>query len=238
MAGLGTLINVSAIIAGSLIGLIFGSLLKERVQETLMDACGLGTLFLGIGGTISKMLTISHGSLSTTSSMMMILSLVIGGLIGELINIEAFFERFGAWLKVKSGNAKDPAFTEAFVSASLVVCIGAMAVVGAIQDGISHNPDTLIAKSVLDFIIIIVMTATLGKGCLFSFVSVGLLQGSITLLSSLIAPIMTKTALNNLSLVGSILIFCVGINLLFDQKKIRVANFLPSLIIAVIFAFF
>ncbi len=238
MAGLGTLINVGAIIVGGLLGLIFGSLLKKQLQETLMTACGLGTLFLGISGALSKMLTISKKSLSTTSTMMMILSLVLGGLIGELINIEALFERFGEWLKFKSGNAKDKAFTEAFVSASLVVCIGAMAVVGSIQDGIYHNPDTLIAKSVLDFIIIIVMTASLGKGCLFSFVSVGLLQGSITLLSSLIAPIMTKTALNNLSLVGSILIFCVGINLLFDQKKIRVANFLPSLIIAVIFAFF
>lgn len=237
MPGLGTLINVGAIIAGGLIGLIFGSFLKQRIQQTLMIACALGTIFIGISGALSKMLVIQKGILSTQNSMMMILSLVLGGFIGELINIEAFFGRFGEWLKQKSGNAKDPAFTEAFVNASLVVCIGAMAVVGSIQDGIAHNPDTLIAKAVLDFIIITVMSASMGKGCLFSFVSVGLLQGSITLLATLLAPLMTSNALNNLSLVGSILIFCVGINLLFD-RHIRVANFLPSLIIAIIFAFF
>lgn len=237
MPGLGTLINVGAIIAGGLIGLIFGSFLKQRIQETLMQACALGTLFLGIGGALSKMLVISNGSLTTKDSMMMILSLVIGGLIGELLNIEALFGRLGDFLKEKSGNAKDPDFTSAFVNASLVVCIGAMAIVGSIQDGIAHNPDTLIAKSVLDFTIIIVMTATMGKGCLFSFVSVGLLQGSITLLASLLAPLMTKAALNNISFVGSILIFCVGINLLSD-RHIRVANFLPSLIVAIIFSLF
>lgn len=237
MPGLGTLINVAAIISGGIIGILFGNFINNRVQETLIAATGIGTIFLGISGAMEKMLKINNGSLSTTLSMMMILSLVIGGLIGEIINIEHYLEVFGDFLKNKSGNSKDPTFTKGFVDASLVVCIGAMAIVGAINDGIYHQPDTLIAKSVLDFIIIMVMASAEGKGVVFSFISVGLLQGSITILARLIKPLMTTAALTNISLVGSVLIACVGINLVFG-KKVRVANFLPGLIIAVIFAFF
>lgn len=236
MPGIGTVINVTAIICGGLLGLNFGHLLKARVQETLMVACGLGTMFLGIAGAVEKMLVIKQGGLTSTSSLMMILSLAIGGLLGELLNLEGYFEAFGHFLKHKTGNSKDPAFTKAFVDASLVVCIGAMAIVGAINDGIYHKPETLIAKSILDFVIVMVMTSAEGRGCIFSFVSVGILQGSITLLAHFIRPIMTSAALSNISLVGSILIFCVGLNLLWE-KKVRVANFLPSLVVAVIFAF-
>lgn len=236
MPGIGTVINVTAIICGGLLGLNFGHLLKARVQETLMVACGLGTMFLGIAGAIEKMLQVKNGQLTSGSSLMMILSLAIGGLLGELLNIEAYFESFGHFLKHKTGNSKDPAFTTAFVDASLVVCIGAMAIVGSINDGIYHKPDTLIAKSILDFVIVMVMTSAEGKGCIFSFVSVGLLQGSLTLLAHYIKPVMTTAALANISLVGSVLIFCVGVNLLWD-KKVRVANFLPALVVAWIFAF-
>lgn len=158
MPGIGTVINVTAIICGGLLGLNFGQLLKARVQETLMAACGLGTMFLGIAGAIEKMLQVKNGQLTSGSSLMMILSLAIGGLLGELLNIEAYFESFGHFLKHKTGNSKDPAFTTAFVDASLVVCIGAMAIVGSINDGIYHKPDTLIAKAILDFVIIMVMT--------------------------------------------------------------------------------
>lgn len=154
-------------------------------------------------------------------------AIIIGGLLGL---------NFGHFLKHKTGNTKDPAFTKAFVEASLVVCIGAMAIVGAINDGIYHKPETLIAKSILDFVIIMVMTSAEGRGCIFSFVSVGLLQGSLTLLAYFIRPVMTPGGLNNISLAGSILIFCVGLNLLWE-KMVRVANFLPSLVVAVIFAF-
>lgn len=237
MPGLGTLVNVIAIVIGGILGLLFGNLLNKRIQETLIAATGVGTIFLGVAGAMEKMLKIENGSLSTTLSMMMILSLVIGGLIGEVINIEHYFETFGNYLKEKSGNAKDPTFTQGFVDASLVVCIGAMAIVGAINDGIYHQPDTLFAKAVLDFIIIMVMASAEGKGVVFSAISVGVLQGSITILARLIKPIMTTAALTNISLVGSVLIACVGINLLFG-KKVRVANFLPALIIAIIFAFF
>jgi uncharacterized membrane protein YqgA involved in biofilm formation len=139
-------------------------------------------------------------------------------------------------LKIKSGNAKDNLFIEGFLTASLTVCVGAMAIVGSIQDGILGDPSTLIAKAVLDFVIIIAMTGSLCKGCAFSAVPVAILQGSVTLLSRLISPLMTDQALANLSMVGSVMIFCVGVNLVWG-RKIRVANMLPGLVIAAAFAF-
>lgn len=145
-------------------------------------------------------------------------------------------EHFGQWLKMKTGNAKDARFVDAFVTASLTVCIGAMAIVGSIQDVIKGDYSILAAKAVLDFIIIIVMTCSMGKGCIFSAIPVALLQGSITALSGLIKPLMTDAALSNLSMIGSVLIFCVGVNLVWG-KKLRVANMLPAVVLAVAAAF-
>jgi uncharacterized membrane protein YqgA involved in biofilm formation len=163
--------------------------------------------------------------------MLVVLSVALGTVIGELIGIEGAFERFGEWLKVKSGNGQDSRFVHAFVTASLTVCIGAMAIVGAIQDGLSGDYSTLAVKAVLDFIIIAVMTSSLGKGCIFSAVPIVLLEGGITLLARVIAPVMSDGAVSNLSLVGSVLIFCVGVNLVWG-KKVRVANMLPAVILA------
>ncbi|MBQ7123488.1 MAG: DUF554 domain-containing protein [Oscillospiraceae bacterium] len=236
MPGTGTLINVIAIILGGFFGLLFGKSLSERHRDTLCKACGICVLFIGISGALEGMLKITEGSLKSSGTMLIIASLAIGALIGEIINIEDRFENFGEWLKMKTGNAKDKDFVEGFVTASLTVCIGAMAIVGAIEDGILGDYSVLAAKAVLDLIIIMVMTCSLGKGCAFSAIPVAALQGSVTLLSNFIKPIMTEEALMNLSVVGSILIFCVGLNLVWG-KKIRVANLLPSIIVAVAAAF-
>lgn len=236
MIGLGTIINVAAIIAGGLFGKLFGRFLNERYQEGLNNACGICVLFIGIGGAMEGILKISDGSLVSGSSMMITISLALGALLGELLNLEDKFEAFGTWLKMKTGNAKDKKFVDAFVTASLTVSIGAMAIVGSIEDGIFGDYSILATKAVLDFIIIIVMTCSLGKGCAFSAIPVALLQGSITLLAKFIKPIMTEAALANLSLIGSILIFCVGLNLVWG-RKIRVANLLPAIIIAVVLAY-
>jgi hypothetical protein len=236
MPGLGTLINVGGILCGGLIGLIFGKVMKQRLQDTLMMANGVCVLFIGIGGAIEKMMTVSGGSLVSGGTMMMIGSFAIGALIGELLNIEQHMEDFGEWLKAKTGNSGDARFVDAFVTASLTVCIGAMAVVGSIQDGISGDYSVLTAKAVLDMIIIMVMTASMGKGCIFSAIPVGIFQGSITLLARLAEPLMTEAAMNNLSLTGSMLIFCVGVNLVWG-KKIKVANLLPTIFVAVAWAF-
>lgn len=237
MIGLGTIINTAAIILGGLTGGLFGKRLTERYQDTLMKACGLCVIFLGIAGALEKMFTVQDGAIVSGGTMMMIASFAIGSLVGEWINIEHHMNRFGEWLKVKSGNSKDKIFVDAFVTASLTVCIGAMAIVGSIQDGILGDYNTLLMKAILDFVIICVMTASMGKGCAFSAIPVALFQGSITLLARAIEPIMTAPALDNLSLVGSMMIFCVGVNLVWE-KKFKVANMLPAIVVAVIWAYF
>lgn len=237
MIGLGTIINVAGVIVGGLVGMLFGKLITPRFQDTLMKANGLCVLFLGIAGVLEKMFTIQDGQISSTGTMMMIISLSVGSLIGEWINLEYRMQQFGQWLKIKTGNAKDRSFVDGFVTASLTVCIGAMAIVGALQDGLTGNYSTLLTKAILDLIIVCVMTASLGKGCMFSAIPIAILQGSVTLLARAIAPIMTETALSNLSLVGNILIFCVGANLVWDNLKIKVANMLPAIVIAVAWAF-
>lgn len=236
MIGLGTLINVAAIILGGIFGLLFGRHLGERHQDTLMKTCGVTVIFIGIAGVLSRMLSVQGTALVSGRSLLLVLSAAIGGLIGEILNIEGGFERFGEWLKRKTGNAKDKTFVDAFVTASLTVSIGAMAVVGAIQDGLSGDSSVLITKAILDFVIIMVMTSSLGKGAAFAAIPVLVVEGSLTVLARLISPIMTDTALANLSMVGSMLIFCVGLNLTFG-KRIRVANLLPALILAVAAAF-
>ncbi len=236
MVGLGTIINSAAIIVGGVFGHLFGKILNERIQDSLQKASGICVLFIGIAGAMEGMLKLSGSSLSAGRSMLIVASLALGALVGEILNIEHGFERFGEWLKVKTGNAKDKSFVEGFVTASLTVCIGAMAVVGSIKDGISGDYSILVTKAILDLIIITVMTCSLGKGCAFSAIPVTVFQGLITALARLIKPLMTDGALANLSLIGSILIFCVGVNLVWD-KRIKVANLLPSLVFAVAIAF-
>lgn len=237
MFALGTIINTIAIILGGVFGLLFGSKLNEKQQDGLIKASGVSVLFIGIAGAMEKMLTIQGLSLISSNSLLIVICLALGAFIGELLHIEEAFEKFGEWLKQKSGNQNENNFVYAFVNASFTVCIGAMAIVGAIQDGIYHDSSVLVTKSLLDFIIIIIMSCSTGKGAIFSAVPVFLLQGSMTVLASLLEPLMTDLALMYLSLIGSILIFCVGVNLVWG-KKISVANLLPSLLLAVIASYF
>ena len=236
MAGLGTIINSVSIVAGGLVGHWTGKLFKESQQEALNKACGVSVLFIGIAGAMEGMLSIKDGSLSSGQSMLVVLCLAIGTIIGELIGIEHGFERFGEWLKKKTGSSADTGFVNAFVTASLTVSIGAMAIVGAIQDGLTGDYSTLAVKSVIDFIIIAVMSSSMGRGCAFSAVPVFVFEGCITLLAQLVAPIMTDAAVASLSLIGSILIFCIGINLVWG-KKLSVANMLPAVLLAIAAAY-
>ena len=232
MIGLGTILNSAAIVAGGLVGHFTGKLFRQEQQDALTKACGISVLFIAIAGAMQGMLRVDGAALLSGRSMLVVLCLALGTVIGELIGIERGFERFGAWLKVKTGNSGDRQFVDGFVTASLTVCIGAMAIVGAIQDGITGDFSTLAVKAVLDFIIVAVMTSSLGKGCAFSAIPVLVLEGAVTLLARLVSPVMTDAAVANLSLVGAVLIFCVGVNLVWD-KRIRVANMLPAVLLAV-----
>ena len=231
---IGTLVNTAGIVIGGLGGMLFGKALKPRHQETLTLACGVGTLFIGISGAMKAML--DGERFPEGGAMLVVICLALGGLIGETLNIEHWFETFGEWLRRKTGNARDPQFVNGFVTASLTVCIGAMAIVGAIQDGIAGDWSTLGAKAILDLIIVMVMTCSMGKGCAFSALPVFLWEGGMTLLAGALKPLMTDAAMANLSLVGSVLIFCVGLNLVWG-KKVRVANLLPAVVLAIAAAF-
>lgn len=236
MVGTGTIVNAGAIIAGGVIGLIGGRFMNEQMQETLQRTSGVAVLFIAISGAMEHMLSITEEGLSSGYSIFITVCLILGAIVGEVINIEQWFERFGEWLKVKTHSTRDNAFVDAFVTCSLTVSIGAMAIVGAIEDGITGDWSILAAKAILDFIIVLVMTCSMGKGCVFSAIPVFVFEGLITLFAVFIRPFMTDLALSYISLVGSILIFCVGLNLVWD-KRIRVANLLPAIVFAAVAAF-
>lgn len=234
---LGTIINTIAILFGGIVGHYFGHYLNQDHQDGLTMASGISILFIGISGAMSGMLKLSsHHGLSSGQSMLVVACLALGALFGEVLGIEARFENFGDWIKLKSGNANDNQFVNSFVTASLTVCIGAMAILGPIQNALNGDISLLVTKSVLDFIIIMIMTTSLGKGCVFSAFPVFLFEGSIAILSRLLQPLLTSEAIANIALIGSILIFCVGLNLIFG-KRIKVANLLPAIIFAAFIAY-
>ncbi len=236
--GIGTVVNVLAVIAGGLAGLIFKNGMKKRFQEILDQALGLTTIFIGASGALCGMLKIGEGgNLETTGTMLLIGSMVSGALIGEWIDIERRMEQFGVFLKRKVHSENDPKFVDGFVSTSLVICIGAMAIVGAIQDGLVGDPSMLYAKAILDGFIVLVFASSYGKGAIFSCLPIALWQGSLTLCARLLAPFLSEYLISQLSFVGSALIFCVGVNLCFG-KHFRVGNLLPSLLTAAVFAQF
>ena len=237
MPGIGTIVNIFAVLAGGCIGLLLKGGMKERHQEGVVKAMGLSTIFIGASGALPGMLVAENGALSGVSiheTLSMILALALGTFLGEVIDFDGKLERLGAWLKEKATRGEDSRFIEGFVTASLTVCVGAMAIVGSIQDGLMGNPSTLFTKSILDFIILIIFASTYGKGALFSALPVAVLQGGVTLCAKLVDPIFTPAVIANLSYLGSMLIFCVGVNLAFGPR-FRVANMLPALVFGAIF---
>lgn len=234
MSGMGTIVNTIAVIVGGLLGMLIKGGLKQRYQDTLMQALGLATLFIGISGAMKGMLTIIENQIETQGTMLLIASLVFGALVGELFNIEKRLEQLGDWLKRKVKVKNDSSFVDGFVTSSLVICVGAMAIVGALQDGLIGDSSTLFAKAILDFGIVMVFASTLGVGVVFSAIPLFIYQGSITLFASFLKPFLTELVIANLSFVGSVLIFAVGINICFG-KKIKVGNMLPAMIIPFFF---
>ena len=232
MIGLGTLIDVTLILLGGFAGLAFGRFINERIQDTLLKATAVAIIFIGISGAMSGMLTVSGGEISAGGSALVVISLALGSLIGEMLDLERQIDRFGEWLKYATGSSGDSEFVDAFVTASLSVAIGAM----SIQDGMTGDWTTLAIKGAIDALLVCTMTASMGKGCIFAAIPVLALQGALTLLASFLQPLMTAAALANLSTVGSILIFCIGINLIWP-KTFRVANMLPAVVVAMTAAF-
>lgn len=234
MFGLGTIINTVAVFMGGLLGLLFKKGIKERYEKTLMGACGIAVMFIGISGTLEGMLTVNNGRIETKGTMLLIFSLVIGGLLGELINIEKRMDGIGKKLKKLLRAEKDTGFVDGFVNTSLIVCIGAMAIVGSVEDGLTGDFSTLTAKAVLDFVIVAIMASTYGVGAMCSGIAIFVYQGIITLVAHFAGNFIGEELIGYLSYVGSALIFCVGINSVFG-KKIRVGNLLPALLVPVVY---
>jgi hypothetical protein len=236
MTGLGTIVNAAAIIAGGVSGALLRSGLPERFRETVMQALGLSIIMIGLSGALQGIYVVTAGGkLSREYIMLMIFSLVGGAITGELLNIEDKLEKLGLWIEKKflknSGN-----FAEGFVTASLVFCVGAMAIVGSLEDGLTGDTGTLFAKAILDGVISVIFAATLGIGVAFSAIPVFLYQGLITIMAGYIKPWLTESVISQTSLVGSILIIAIGINVL-ELKRIKVGNLLPAVFIPFIYYF-
>lgn len=235
MIGLGTIINVVAIFVGATVGILLNKIIPERLQNTVMSGVGLSVCFVGISGVISKMLYIENGSFATKDTMLMVASLVIGAFVGELLNIEKRLESFGDFCKKHIRSKKENSkFTEGFVSASLLFCVGAMAIVGSLEDGLSGDYTTLFAKSLMDGTVSIFFASTMGAGVYLSMLPVLVYQGAITLLAGVIQPYLSETLINQVSLVGSVLIFAIGLNMC-AKTKIKIGNLLPAVFVPVFY---
>lgn len=236
MMGLGTLGNMALILIGSTIGLVIKGGLKQRFQDTIMSGLGLAVMFIGISGALEGLLVIEGGKLTGSNVMLMIISLAIGGFIGEAINVEAKLDQAGEWLKgkLKVSKDKDTGFVEGFVNSSLLFCVGAMSIIGSLRDGLSADPSMLLAKGFIDGVVAIFFASALGIGVFFSVIPVGIYQGTITLAAGFIEPFLSERLVANLSFIGSILIFAIGINMIFG-KKIKTGNLLPSILIPIVY---
>jgi uncharacterized membrane protein YqgA involved in biofilm formation len=233
MIGLGTIVNTVAVIVGGLLGLAIKNGVAKRFEKILMQALGLATLFIGAGGVLKYMLIIENGAVNTRGTTLLIFSLVIGSILGQWIDIEDKMEKLGVKLKAAVKANNDNRFVEGFVNTSLIVCVGAMAIVGAMQDGLSGNNSTLMTKALLDFALVIILASTYGVGAVFSALPIFIYQGAITLIAALFGAVVSPALIDTLSFVGSALIFCVGINLV-REKTFKVANMLPALLIPIL----
>lgn len=236
MVGLGTLANMALILLGSAIGIIVKGGLRQKYRDTIMNALALAVMFIGISGALQGIFTIEEDGLHTANVMLMVVSIALGAFIGELIDIEARLDRVGEKLKslLKVEGEKGQHFVDGFVNSSLLYCIGAMAIIGSLQDGLEGNATTLYAKGIIDGTVSIFFASTLGIGVFFSIIPLGIYQGAITISAKYIEPFLNDRLISNISFIGSVLIFGIGINMLFG-KKIKCGNLLPAVLIPIIY---
>lgn len=245
----GTIVNVIAVFLGSLAGIFFSWFVTPKIRRILIQGLGLAVILIGISMAIK-----------TNNILIVAGSMILGGVLGEMIDIEALLDRFGEWLKSKFGSGSGT-FVTGFVTASLVYCVGAMAVVGSLEEGINGNPSILYAKSLLDGVASVAFASTLGVGVIFAIIPVFVYQGAITLMGVYLKSILTDAVIAELTATGGLLILGIGLNLLFGglddvnggetvetpikggaevspkSFKIKVGNLLPALIFAVMLAF-
>lgn len=226
----GTLVNTASVIVGALIGLLLGNILPERLRDTVMKGLGLCTLFVGISGM-----------LESTNALIAIISMAAGAVIGELCDLDGHLNRFAAGLekKIKRGREGGPSLAEGFVTASLVFCVGAMTIVGALNDGLTGNHEMLFTKATLDFVSSIIFASSLGLGVMLSAAAIFTIQGGIACLASLVAPILQQNpnTVPEMTVVGSILIVGISLNLL-GIAKLKIMNYVPAIFLPILLCSF
>lgn len=225
---LGTFVNTGAVIIGALIGLLLKKGLSERIADTVMKGLGLCTLYMGISG-----------ALQGENTLLVILSMVIGTVIGEGLDLETRIDQLGKWVEKKFQKREKAkvSIAEGFVTASLLFCVGAMAIVGSLQSGLTGNHEMIFNKSLMDFIASIIFASSLGIGVIFSAAFVFVYQGSIVLLAQWLAPWLTESVIHEMTCVGSIIIIGLALNIL-GITKFKIMNYVPAIFLPILLSIF
>lgn len=224
----GTIVNTVVVLLGSIFGLFIKGGLKDRYKNIIMDAIPLAVLFIGASGAISNMIK------PEANPILFIVSLVLGAIIGEFFDIDKGFNTLGNFIQKKLSKNENSNISQGFVASSLLFCVGSMSILGSLESGLQGVHKILLAKSVLDGVTATIMATTLGIGVSLSAFTILIYQGSITLMAGYIQPYLSNDMIRELSIVGGILIFALGLNMM-NLKKIKVANLLPSLVVPVVF---
>ena len=232
---MGTLINAALILLGDVIGLVFKKAVSKEMEYSIHKATGVAVLIIGICGVLSAMLkTKTDGTISSSGELILVVRLALGTFVGELLKLEERLNKGCKWIESKF---KMSNFATGFITSTVIYCIGAMAIVGAINDGLLGDSSTLITKGIIDGITSVVLAASLGYGVLFSAIPILVYQGGMTLLAGLLDKVLVGELLSNICMVGYALVMCIGINFLTnDDRKIKTVNMLPSLLIPVGYA--
>lgn len=225
----GTLVNCVAVIIGGLIGLLLKKGIKETYTVSINKALGLAVLIIGINGVVSNMFSVSDGKLSSSGELLLVVFLVLGTLIGELFK---FDDRFGRFCKNIEGKFKTSGFASGFINGTVLFCVGAMSIVGSINDGLTGDSSILFVKAALDFVNAVIFGATLGFGVIFTCIPMLIYQGGISLLAGTLGGILQGELLEQICMVGYAIIMAIGFNFLLE-KKFKTLNMVPALILPV-----
>ena len=225
----GTLVNAVAVVVGGLIGLLLKKGIKESYTESINKALGLAILIIGLNGVISNMFTVENGKIKSSGELMLVIFLVLGTFAGELLKLDDRFSRFCKGIESKF---KSDGFAAGFINSTVLFCVGAMSIVGSINDGLTGDSSVLFVKSALDFVNAIIFGATLGHGVIFTFIPILIYQGGISLLAGVLSGVLQGELLEQICMVGYAIIMAIGLNFLLE-KKFKTLNMVPALLLPV-----
>jgi len=228
---MGTLINCGLILLGGIVGLLFKKAVSPEMERSVQKAVGVAVVMVGLCGALSVMLSMEDGKLKSSGELLLVVSLALGTFVGEALKLD---RRIDSGCKAIERKFKASNFSAGFITASLIYCIGAMAIVGSIQDGLLGDSSTLITKGIIDGITSVVLAATLGYGVRFSVIPVLIYQGAMTLLAGTLDGVLQGQLLDNICMVGYVLVLCIGINFLSNKdNQIKTVNMLPAVLVPV-----